>query len=576
MVANSADAKASPNKNTMKKTITDSVAWKQLERHFQQTQSQHMRDLFEANPDRFNDFHIQLDDILLDYSKNRITEETRKLLNDLAKEAGVEEWREKMFAGEHINVTEDRAVLHVALRNRSNEPMMVDGADVMPEVNRVLDKVEVFSNSVRSGLLRGYNGERFKSIINIGIGGSDLGPQVVCESMKPYAQRGLNAYFVSNADSTHLQETLKHVEPESTLFVISSKSFATQETMLNAESAKKWFLKLVGNDKAIAKHFVAVTNNIDAATDFGITADNIYEIWDWVGGRYSLWSAIGLPIALYLGMDHFEELLDGAHVMDQHFKEAPLEENMPVIMAMLGVWYNNFHQSQSHAVMPYSQYLRRLPAYLQQLDMESNGKTIDREGERVEYLTGPIIWGEPGTNGQHAFFQLLHQGTKPVPADFIVPCVSQSPMGNHHRVLVSNCFAQTRALMHGKTTSEALDQMREEGVPDDVINELFSHKVFDGNKPTNTILFEKLTPKTLGSILALYEHKVFVQGVIWNINSFDQMGVEYGKELAGNIQGELSHRDETKSYDSSTNALINYRKDVYYNHFDSQEYDNKT
>lgn len=572
MAAHSADAKASSNK----KTITDSAAWKQLEQHFQQTQSQHMRDLFEANPDRFNDFHIQLDDILLDYSKNRITEETRRLLIDLAKEAGVEEWREKMFAGEHINVTEDRAVLHVALRNRCNKPMLVDGLDVMPEVNRVLDKMENFSDSVRSGLLRGYDGERFKSIINIGIGGSDLGPQVVCESMKPFAQRGLNAYFVSNADSTHLQETLKQVEPESTLFVISSKSFATQETMLNAESAKKWFLGLVGNDKAIAKHFVAVTNNIEAATDFGITADNIYEIWDWVGGRYSLWSAIGLPIALYLGMDHFKELLEGAHVMDHHFKEAPLEENMPVIMAMLGVWYNNFHQSQSHAVMPYSQYLRRLPAYLQQLDMESNGKTIDREGERVEYLTGPIIWGEPGTNGQHAFFQLLHQGTKPVPADFIVPCISQSPMGNHHRVLVSNCFAQTRALMHGKTTSEALNQMREEGVSDDVINELFSHKVFDGNKPTNTILFEKLTPKTLGSILALYEHKVFVQGVIWNINSFDQMGVEYGKELAGDIQGELSNRDETTNYDSSTNALINYRKDVYYNHFDRQGYDHKT
>lgn len=576
MAVNSADAKASPSMNTMKKTITDSVAWKQLEQHFEQTKTLHMRSLFEANSDRFNDFHIQLDDILLDYSKNRITEETRQLLIDLAKEAGVEAWREKMFSGEHINLTEDRAVMHVALRNRSNEPMLVDGVDVMPEVNRVLEKMHLFSESVRSGLLRGYNGERFKSIINIGIGGSDLGPQVVCESMKPFAQRGLNAYFVSNADATHLQETLKQVDPESTLFVISSKSFTTQETMLNAESAKKWFLDLVGNDKAIAKHFVAVTNNVEAATDFGITADNIYELWDWVGGRYSLWSAIGLPIALYLGMDHFEELLEGAHEMDRHFKNAPLEENMPVIMAMLGVWYNNFHQSQSHAVMPYSQYLRRLPAYLQQLDMESNGKTIDREGERVDYLTGPIIWGESGTNGQHAFFQLLHQGTKPVPADFIVPCISQNPVGNHHRVLVANCFAQTRALMHGRTTEEALDKVRGEGLSDDEVNELFAHKVFDGNKPTNTLLFEKLTPKTLGSILALYEHKVFVQGVIWNINSFDQMGVEYGKELAGDIQGELSHRDETNNYDSSTNALINYRKDIYYNHFDRRGYDHKT
>ncbi len=569
MAVNNADSKASLNK----KTITDSVAWKQLEQHFQQIESLHMRDLFAANPDRFNDFHIRLDDILLDYSKNRITEETRQLLINLAKEADVEGWREKMFSGEHINVTEDRAVLHVALRNRSNEPMLLDGVDVMPEVNRVLKKIQLFSESVRSGSLRGYNGERFKSIINIGIGGSDLGPQVVCESMKPFAQRGLSAYFVSNADATHLLETLKQVEPESTLFIISSKSFSTQETMLNAESAKDWFLNLVGNDSAIAKHFVAVTNNIEAATDFGISTDNIYEIRDWVGGRYSLWSATGLPIALYLGMDHFEELLEGAHQMDQHFKTAPLEENMPVIMAMLGVWYNNFHQSQSHAVMPYSQYLRRLPAYLQQRDMESNGKTIDREGERVDYLTGPIIWGEPGTNGQHAFFQLLHQGTKPVPADFIVPCISQNPMGNHHRVLVANCFAQTRALMYGKTTSEALDQMREEGVPDDEINELFAHKVFDGNKPTNTIMFEKLTPKSLGSILALYEHKVFVQGIIWNINSFDQMGVEYGKELAGDIQGELSHWDETTNYDSSTNALINYRKDIYYSHFDRRGYD---
>jgi len=568
MVANTLDADQSINKQT----ITDSVAWKKLQQHFEQTQSQHMRNLFAANPERFNDFHIRLNDILLDYSKNRITEETRELLIELAKEAGVEAWRDKMFAGEHVNVTEDRAVMHVALRNRSNQPMLVDGIDVMPQVNKVLEKMRFFSDSVRAGLLRGYNGERFKSIINIGIGGSDLGPMVVCESMKPYAQRGLNAYFVSNADATHLQETLKQVEPESTLFVISSKSFSTQETMLNAESAKNWFLKLVGNEKAIARHFVAVTNNVDAATDFGIIPDNIYEIWDWVGGRYSLWSAIGLPIALYLGMDHFEELLQGAHEMDQHFKAAPLEQNMPVIMAMLGIWYNNFHQSQSHAVMPYSQYLRRLPAYLQQLDMESNGKTIDREGERVDYLTGPIIWGEPGTNGQHAFFQLLHQGTKPVPADFLVPCISQNPMGNHHRVLVANCFAQTRALMHGKTTTEALEQLKDEGVPDDEINELFAHKVFDGNKPTNTILFEKLTPKTLGSILALYEHKVFVQGVIWNINSFDQMGVEYGKELAGDIQGELSHRSETESYDSSTNALINYRKDIYFEYFDHDGY----
>jgi len=571
MIAKSENASIAATKSS----ITESAAWQELEKHFEEVNSVHMRELFIENPERFNRFHIRLNDILLDYSKNRITEETHKLLIKLAKEAGVEAWRDKMFAGEHINVTEDRAVLHIALRNRANSPMMVDGINVMPQVNQVLERMRIFSDEVRAGERRGYNGERFKSIVNIGIGGSDLGPLVVCESMKPYAQRGLNAYFVSNADATHLQETLKNVEPESTLFVISSKSFSTQETMLNAESAKKWFLDLVGNKKAVAKHFVAVTNNIEAANDFGIESKNIYEIWDWVGGRYSLWSAIGLPIALYLGMDHFEELLEGAHEMDNHFKDAPIDQNMPVILAMLGIWYNNFFDAQSHAVMPYSQYLRRLPAYLQQLDMESNGKTIDREGERVEYLTGPIIWGEPGTNGQHAFFQLLHQGTKPVPADFLVPCISQNPLGNHHRVLVANCFAQTRALMHGKTTTEALAQLKDDGVSDDEINQLFAHKVFEGNKPTNTILFEKLTPRTLGSILAMYEHKVFVQGVVWNINSFDQMGVEYGKELAGDIQGELSHRGETGAYDSSTNALINYRKQLYFEYFDKTGYDHK-
>ncbi|MDH5518241.1 MAG: glucose-6-phosphate isomerase [Gammaproteobacteria bacterium] len=571
MTANTNDTKAS----SAKPSITESQAWQQLQAHFQQVQSLHMRDLFAADPQRFERFHVSLGDILLDYSKNRMTDETHRLLLELAQQAGVEAWRDKMFSGDHVNLTEDRAVMHVALRNRSETVMRVDGIDVMPQVRRVLQKMRSFSDAVRSGEFRGYNGERIKSIINIGIGGSDLGPLVVCESMKPYAQRGLNAHFVSNADATHLLETLKNVEPESTLFVISSKSFTTQETMLNAESAKAWFLSLVGNEKAIAKHFVSVTNNTEAAEEFGIAADNIYEIWDWVGGRYSLWSAIGLPIALYLGMDHFEELLEGAHVMDQHFKTAPLAENMPVIMALLGIWYNNFFDAQSHAVMPYSQYLRRLPAYLQQLDMESNGKTIDRDGERVDYLTGPIIWGEPGTNGQHAFFQLLHQGTKPVPADFLVPCISQNPMGNHHRVLVANCFAQTRALMHGKTTGEALEQLREAGLADDEINDLFAHKVFDGNKPSNTILFEKLTPKTLGSILALYEHKVFVQGIIWNINSFDQMGVEYGKELAGDIQGELSHRDQTECYDSSTNALINHRKDIYFRHYERRDYDKK-
>ena len=555
---------AKQEQNKKPNNLTESKPWQALKQHFEDIQHVHMRQMFADDAERFNRFHIQLEDMLLDYSKNRITDETQGLLIDLAKHAGVEAWRDKMFNGEHINNTEDRAVMHVALRNRSNRPMQVDGRNVMPDINRVLQKMRGFTEQVRSGEWRGYNGERIKRIINIGIGGSDLGPLVVCESMKPYAQRGLQADFVSNADATHLIETLKHVEPESTLFVISSKTFTTQETMLNAHSARQWFLDLVGNEKAVAKHFVAVTNNVDAAVRFGVDESNIYQFWDWVGGRYSLWSAIGLPIALYLGMDHFEALLDGAHMMDNHFKTAPLEQNMPVILALLGIWYNNFFDAQSHGIMPYSQYLRRLPAFLQQLDMESNGKTIGRDGHHVEYLTGPIIWGEPGTNGQHAFFQLLHQGTKPVPADFLIPCLSQNPLGLHHRVLVSNCLAQTRALMQGKTVSEALAELEAQGLDKHTIDEVLPHKVFEGNKPTNTIMFEKLTPRTLGAIMAMYEHKVFVQGIIWNINSFDQMGVEYGKVLASEIQGELSENVPTDSYDSSTNALINYRKKIYY------------
>ncbi|MCW8853116.1 MAG: glucose-6-phosphate isomerase, partial [Gammaproteobacteria bacterium] len=513
----------------------------------------------------FDEFSTQLNDILLDYSKNRITDTTFKLLMDLARQANIEDWRDRMLSGEVINSTENRSVLHTALRNRSNTPVMVDGENVMPRVNAVLEQMRGFTERVRSGEWRGYNGQRIKSIVNIGIGGSDLGPHVVCESMKPYAQRGLRAYFVSNADATHLVETLKLVDPESTLFIISSKSFTTQETMLNAHSARKWFVDLVGNEKAVARHFVAVSTNLVAAKEFGIDLKNVFEFWDWVGGRYSLWSAIGLPIALYLGMDHFESLLEGAHEMDRHFAEAPLEENMPVILALLGVWYNNFFDAQSHAIMPYSQYLERLPAFLEQLDMESNGKTIDREGNRVNYLTGPIIWGQSGTNGQHAFFQLLHQGTKPVPADFIIPALSQNPLGLHHRVLFSNCLAQTKALMLGKKYSEAVDEMKAQGLNDDEIENVIQHKVFDGNKPTNTIMFKKLNPRTLGAILAMYEHKVFVQGIIWNINSFDQWGVEYGKVLAGEIQQDLAQPGDVDVHDSSTNGLINYRKYFYFN-----------
>ncbi|TNF36893.1 MAG: glucose-6-phosphate isomerase, partial [Gammaproteobacteria bacterium] len=474
--------------------LTKSEVWKALKEHYAEIKDEHMRNMFAQDPARFDRFSCWMNDILLDYSKNRITEKTLSLLTRLARERNVETWRDRMFAGERINYTENRAVLHTALRNRANTPVMVDGENIMPKINAVLAKMRGFSDKVRSGEWRGYNGETIKSIVNIGIGGSDLGPHVVCESMKPYAQRGLRAYFVSNADPTHLVETLKLVKPESTLFIISSKTFTTQETMLNAHSARKWFVDLVGNEKAVARHFVAVSTNIEAAKVFGIDPNNVFEFWDWVGGRYSLWSAIGLPIALYLGMDHFEALLQGAHEMDRHFAETPLEHNMPVILALLGIWYNNFFEWQSHAIMPYSQYLERLPAYLQQLDMESNGKTIDRTGHRVDYLTGPIIWGEPGTNGQHAFFQLLHQGTKPVPADFLIAALSHNPLGLHQRVLVSNCFAQTKALMLGKRYTEALEEMKAKGMSQAQIEEVIQHKVFDGNKPTNTILFENLDP----------------------------------------------------------------------------------
>ncbi len=553
--------------------LTQSAAWKALQAHYEDIKDVHMRDMFEQDPQRFDTFSAHLNDILLDFSKNRINSTTFKLLMDLARQSNVEDWRQKMFSGEAINCTESRAVLHTALRNRTNSPVMVNGENVMPEINAVLAQMRGFSERVRSGEWRGYNGERIKSIVNIGIGGSDLGPKVVCESMKPYSQRGLRAHFVSNADATHLVETLKQVEPESTLFIISSKTFTTQETMLNAHTARQWFVDLVGNEKAIAKHFVAVSTNIEAATAFGIDPKNVFKFWDWVGGRYSLWSAIGLPIAIYLGMDHFEALLEGAHEMDRHFAEAPLEQNMPVILAMLGIWYNNFFDAQSYGIMPYSQYLQGLPAYLQQLDMESNGKTIDKTGNRVNYLTGPIIWGQSGTNGQHAFFQLMHQGTKPVPSDFLIPTLSQNPMGLHHRVLFSNCLAQTRALMKGKRFTEALEELKAQGLSQKEIEEVLPHKVFEGNKPSNTIIFERLVPRTLGAILAMYEHKVFVQGVIWNVNSFDQWGVEYGKVLAGQIQEDLAQPGDVDRHDSSTNGLINYRKNFYFRDVDAKKID---
>ena len=538
--------------------LTESDAWKALLAHYQETKDLHMRDLFDQDPQRFEKFSAQMDDLLLDFSKNRITDETFKLLCDLARYSEVEQWRDRMFAGEQLNITEFRPVLHTALRNRSNTAVFVENEDVMPKVNRVLQQIRYFSERVRGGHWRGYSGRLITDVVNIGIGGSDLGPHVVCDAMKPYAQRGLNIRFVSNVDPTHMAETLKFVNPETTLFIVSSKSFTTQETMLNAHAARDWFIRLTNNEKAIAKHFVAVTTNIEAASRFGILPENMFEFWDWVGGRYSLWSAIGLPIVLYLGMDRFEQLLEGAHAMDQHFQSAPLEKNIPVILALLGIWYNNFHEAESHAIIAYNQYLRRLPAFLQQLDMESNGNTISRDGNRVDYLTGPIIWGETGTNCQHAFFQLLHQGTKPVPADFIIPTTSVNPLGHQHSVLLSNFLAQTRALMHGKTEDEARQELEDAHVVEDIMEHVLPHMIFEGNKPTNSIMFEKLDPRTLGALLAMYEHKVFVQGIIWNINSFDQWGVEYGKQLAGDILDTMLAHEETDEYDSSTNNLIHY------------------
>jgi glucose-6-phosphate isomerase len=540
--------------------LTLSSAWKALGQHQKEIASVHMRDLFAGDPDRFQKFSVRWKDILLDYSKNRITEKTMSLLLDLAREVGLDTWIERMFTGEKINFTEHRSVLHIALRNRSNTPIIVDGEDVMPAVNKVLDHIRSFSELVRNGSWKGCTGKEMTDIVNIGIGGSDLGPVMVTEALKPYGHPRLNVRFVSNVDGTHIAETLKGLNPETTLFIISSKTFTTQETLANAQSAKRWFLERVKDESAVAKHFVAVSTNAKAVSAFGIDTRNMFEFWDWVGGRYSLWSAIGLSIALYIGMDNFEDLLTGAHEMDQHFRTAPFENNIPVILALLGVWYNNFFHAESHAVIPYDQYMHRFPAYLQQGDMESNGKRVTRDGNEVDYSTGPIIWGEPGTNGQHAFFQLLHQGTKMIPADFLAPMQTHNPIGDHHTILLSNFFAQTEALMRGKTDGEARHELRSSGVPGTDLEHLLPHKVFPGNRPTNSILFKKLTPRTLGFLIAMYEHRIFVQGVIWNVNSFDQWGVELGKQLAKTILPELASGDVATSHDSSTNGLIAFYK----------------
>jgi glucose-6-phosphate isomerase len=542
-------------------SITESRAWKALEAHQKEIAGTHMRELFAQDPDRFKKFSVAFKDILLDYSKNRVTDETMKLLLALAKEAKIERWTERMFSGERINLTEDRAVLHVALRNRSGRPIRVDGQDVMPEINKVLNRMKRFVNSVRDGEWRGYTGKRITDVVNIGIGGSDLGPVMVTEALRAYADdRKLRVHFVSNVDGTHIAETLKRVNPETTLWVIASKTFTTQETMTNAATARAWLVKKAKDEGAVAKHFVAVSTNADEVKKFGIDTKNMFGFWDWVGGRYSLWSAIGLPIALYLGFENFEELLEGAHEMDRHFATTPFDRNLPVILAVLGVWYNDFFDAQSLAILPYDQYLHRFAAYFQQGDMESNGKSIRRDGEHVDYQTGPVIWGEPGTNGQHAFYQLIHQGTKLIPCDFIAPIRSHNPIGQHHPILLSNFLAQTEALMKGKTADEVRAELEKDGVKGRKLDALVPHKVFEGNRPTNSIVVDEITPRTLGRLIAMYEHKIFVQGIIWDINSFDQWGVELGKQLAKKILPELLEPGRVKTHDSSTNGLINHVK----------------
>ncbi len=541
--------------------LIDSPAWQALLRHHQELADVHMRDLFAAEPKRFEHFSLRFNDILLDYSKNRITADTLRLLRELAEQAELPRWIEAMFRGEKINHTEGRAVLHVALRNLSDQPVMVDGQDVMPLVRAEQDRMAALSEAVRSGRWRGAGGVAITDIVNIGIGGSDLGPAMVCEALRPYGSRDLRVHFVSNVDGNMILDTLAELDPVSTLFIVASKTFTTRETMTNARTARQWVLDKIGDETQLHKHFVAVSANIEAAKQFGIGADNIFAMWDWVGGRYSLWSSIGLSIAIYIGMDRFRELLRGAHEMDRHFRTAPLAENLPVTLGLLGIWYNNFFGCETHAVLPYEQHLRRLPAYLQQADMESNGKYVDRDGRVVDYQTGPVLFGEVGINAQHAFYQLLHQGTRLVPADMLAAINDPRPiLPEHRRILIANLFAQTEALMKGKTGAEARAELEQAGLKGEALERLLPYKVFPGNRPTNTILFDTLDPRTLGSLIALYEHKIFVQGVIWNLNSFDQWGVELGKQLAAKIQPELEGDAPVASHDSSTNGLINYYK----------------
>ncbi|MBU1239925.1 glucose-6-phosphate isomerase [Myxococcota bacterium] len=537
-------------------------SFSKLQNHYEALNPIHMRDLFASDPERFARFNLVLGDILFDYSKNRITRETMALLFDLAREQDLQGAITAMFGGEKINNTEGRAVLHTALRNRSDRPVLVDGEDVMPAVKQVLSRMGRFVDEVRSGRWKGFTGKPITDIVNIGIGGSDLGPKMVVTALKPYMQEGLSFHFVSNVDGTHMAETLSRVSPETTLFLVASKTFTTQETMANAHSARRWFLAAALDEKHVARHFAAMSTNTSAVATFGIDPGNMFEFWDWVGGRYSLWSAIGLSIALSIGMEGFIELLTGAHEADEHFRTTPFENNIPVIMGLLGVWYNNYHGAHTHAILPYDQYMEHFPAYFQQGDMESNGKGVTREGQFVDYSTGPVIWGEPGTNGQHAFYQLIHQGKKLIPCDFLAPANSHNPMGEHHAMLLSNFFAQTEALMKGRTEPEALEELVAHGENSPALQILARAKTFPGNIPTNSFLFDRLTPRTLGTLVALYEHKIFTQGIIWDLNSFDQMGVELGKVLAKAVLPELSGSAPVSTHDSSTNGLINHFKQL--------------
>jgi glucose-6-phosphate isomerase len=543
-----------PNNNPI-----ESTSWQKLTAHYLEMQAVHMRQLFETNPDRFKQFHLLFEDILVDFSKNLVSNETLSYLLNLADESQVRESIDAMFGGQRINQTEGRPVLHVALRNRSNKPIYANDEDVMPGVNKVLNQMKSFSGKLLDGTWKGTIGKNITDIVNIGIGGSDLGPLMVTEALRPF-HKNIRPHFVSNIDGTHLVETVKDLNAETTLFIIASKTFTTQETMTNAESAKRWFLEQTSGKGDVARHFVAVSTNEKAVKAFGIASENMFEFWDWVGGRYSLWSAIGLSIVCTIGFENFEQLLEGANAMDNHFRNEPLEKNIPVILALIGIWYGNFFDAHSEAILPYDQYLHRFAAYFQQGNMESNGKSVDRNGQPVLYQTGPVIWGEPGTNGQHAFYQLIHQGTRVIPCDFIAPVISHNPIGDHHAILLSNFFAQTEALMKGKSEEEVHDELKGAGMDQEEISFLTPYKTFTGNRPSNSIMFKKMTPRTLGSLIAMYEHKIFVQGVIWNIFSFDQWGVELGKVLAKKILPELHRQEEVTSHDSSTNGLINYFK----------------